>query len=382
MPPTQRPRVLFVLPATVMGGAEIRLLAMLSGFTRIEPVLLGHRGLRGIDGAGIETHYLDDQPGCTDPYSYAPANVLSHAGAIAAVARMVRPHTTFGWMHQGSFFVAAAGSLHRLRSRLAGCILGPPTDHFRFLGRRPTLYERFLFGFAGRRLHRLVVPSHGVRQDLIANFSASPRRLQVVHNGIDLEAVRRKALDPLPASAPRKERPWIVSASRLSPEKALDVLLEAFVRLRRHLDADLVLLGEGPDRPRVERLACEMGVAANVILPGFQPNPFPWIARSEVFAQASRLEGFGNALVEAMALGIPVVSTACRWGPIEILAEPGSGLLVPVDNPAELGVALERVLRDNNLRRSLSEAGRRRADAFAFERMLDGYEHVICGGRA
>jgi glycosyltransferase involved in cell wall biosynthesis len=282
-------------------------------------------------------------------------------------------------MHQGSFFVAAAGSLHRLRSRTAGCILGPPTDHFQFLGRRPTRYERFLFAFAGRRLHRLVVPSHGVREDLVENFFASPRRLQVVHNGIDLEAVRRKARDPLPATAPKKERPWLISASRLSPEKGLDVLLEAFARLRRHLDADLVLLGEGPDRPRVERLASEMGVAANLILPGFQPNPFPWIARSEVYAQASRLEGFGNALVEAMALGVPVVSTACRWGPIEILAEPGSGLLVPVDDPAALGVALERVLREKTLRSGLSEGGQRRAEAFSFATMLDGYECVIRG---
>lgn len=365
------------MPASVKGGAEIRLLRMLPRFKRITPVVLGHRALDGLEATGVETCYWDEYPGCVDPYPYDPRNVMRHARAVASAARTLRPDVTFGWMHNGCFFVAAAATFHGLKGKLAGNILGPPTEHFRLASRRATLYERLLFAWATRRLDLLITPSEGVRRDLVENFRAPARRTRSIFNGIDLEQVCRLAADSLPVGAPDRGRPWIVSASRLSREKGFDVLLDAAATLAEHHIFDLVILGDGPERAMIEQRAAALGIEDRVFLPGFVENPYPWIARAMVYASASRLEGFGNSIVEALALGTPVVSTQCRWGPIEILAEPDSGLLVPVDDPPSLAAAMASVLEDPVLHEVLSAGGRQRAEAFRFERMLTSYEDAI-----
>lgn len=372
----RKPRVLFVLPATVRGGAEIRLQAMLGAFTRITPILLAHRSLAGIGDVAVEQLHFEDFPGCHDPYPYDWRNILTYARAVREAGRRVRPDLTFGWMHNGSFFVAGA-SLLGLAGKRAGCILGPPTDHFKLAGRTATPYERFLFAAACRRLHRVITPSHGVSDDLCAHFKVPASRLQTVYNGIDFARVARLAAQPLPAGVPPKRRPWIVSAARLSPEKGMDVLVRAFARVRARVDADLVIVGEGPHRGCIETLSQDLGVAANVILTGYMDNPFPWMLRADVFAMASRLEGFGNALVEAMSLGVPVVAAACPWGPREILAQPSSGMLVPVDDVDALAQALIEVLTNPAQAADLRQGGQQAAQRFSFDAMMQGYEAHI-----
>jgi glycosyltransferase involved in cell wall biosynthesis len=372
----KRPRTLFVLPATVRGGAEIRLLSMIDAFDAIEPVLLAHRSLPGALESRVEVHCLDDHFGCGDPYPYDVRNVRNHARAIAAVAKWVGADVTFGWMHNGSAFVAAA-TLCGLKTKTLGSVLGPLSDHFRLSGRRATLYERLLFGFAFRRLDHLVVPSSGVLEDMTANFFASPRRTSAIYNGIKSDRVRELARARSTEGPPEKARRWIISAARLSLEKGFDVLLQAFKRLRAEIDVDLILLGDGPERERLESLARSLSVHEHVLFAGHVDNPFPWLAQADVFAMTSRLEGFGNALVEAMALEIPIVSTSCPWGPREILAAPDAGVLVPVDDEAALASALKRVLLDVELSERLSRGGRNRAHEFSFEKMLTAYERLI-----
>ncbi|WP_006786363.1 glycosyltransferase [Thiorhodospira sibirica] len=371
---TPRPTVLFVLPATVPGGAEIRLLQMLPQFTRIRPVLLTQRSLPGVRELALECHYFEDMQ-CSNPYAYDLQNSLHYAQAIALKAHRLRPALTFGWMHHGTYFVTLAALTAGLRGLRFGCILGPPTAHFRFCGHPPSTYERVLFGLICRGMDALITPSFGVREDLIRHFHAPAARLHCIYNGVDLARIHSKARQTL--VLPPKQRPWIVTASRLSAEKGLDVLLAAFARLRQHMDAQLILLGEGPDRARLEQLMASLGLQGQVWLPGHQDNPFPWIARADVFAMASRLEGFGNALVEAMALGIPVVSTACEWGPQEIIEAGKSGILVPVDDATALAEALQRVLQDRTLAAQLSTGARQRAGCFSFAQMLTRYEQQL-----
>ncbi|MBP6807714.1 MAG: glycosyltransferase [Chromatiaceae bacterium] len=375
---TKKPRVLFVLPATVMGGAEIRLINMINAFRLIEPVLAGHRTLLTHASVNAEIHWLDDCVNCFDPYPYDWANVRRYASAVAILADRIRPAVTFGWMHNGSSFVAIAKLFHHLRGATAGCILGPLTDHFALNNRTATPYERLLFGFACRHLNRMIAPSNGVREDLILNFFAPRSRVETIYNGVDLKRVSRLAADAPDQPIPKKQGPWILAASRLSLEKGLDVMIRAFAGIRASTGAILIILGEGPQRQYLENLSQQLGIAEQVWLPGYIKNPFPWLVQADVFTMASRLEGFGTALVEAMALGIPVVSTACRAGPREILAEEGSGILVPVDDEQALASALERLILDPALHAQLSAGARRRATQFGFDAMLKGYENLLC----
>src|SRR5690606_7014711 len=108
-------------------------------------------------------------------------------------------------------------------------------------------------------------------------------------------------------------------------------LIRAFARVRAtRNDARLVILGEGEQREEIERLVAELGLKPHVSLPGFVKNPYAYMARAAVFVLSSRWEGFPNVLVEAMAVGVPVVATDCMAGPAEILENGRYGQLVPV----------------------------------------------------
>src|SRR5262249_58416620 len=120
----------------------------------------------------------------------------------------------------------------------------------------------------------------------------------------------------------------------------------------------LVILGEGPERGLLESMARELGVGSRVIMPGFLPNPWAWIARAAAFVLSSRWEGFASVLVEAMACGTPVVATDCAYGPSEILQDGVTGVLARVDHADSLAAGIHRVLTDPSLRDRLLTQGR------------------------
>lgn len=366
---------MFVLPATVVGGAELRLMNMLARFDSIEPVLLTHHVMQARMPAGIRRLLFEDYLDRADPYPFDWGNVRRYAGAVARAASECGPQVTFGWMHNGSIFVAAAATFHGLSGAIAGNVLGPISEHYRFQGLRPSLYERAVLAFTFRRLRRLVVPSKGTEQDLRRHFGAPLNRLHCIYNGVDFEKIAALSLAPLPADAPRGR--YVLAASRLSLEKGFDVQLEAFARLRHHADLSFVILGEGPMRDAIESHIERLDLIGRVCLRGFDENPFRWMRHAEVFLLASRLEGFGNALVEAMAIGLPVVSTACPHGPREIVEDGVSGLLAPVDDALTLARHIEAILQDPNLSERLRQGARKRAKCFSIEAMVEHHQNLL-----
>ena len=137
---------------------------------------------------------------------------------------------------------------------------------------------------------------------------------------------------------------------RLCPQKGFDVLLEAFASVAADLpSARLVVLGKGSDREGLLRQAAALGIADRVDFPGWLPNPYALLSRATVFVMSSRYEGFPNALLEAMACGVPAVATDCPSGPSEIL-EGEVGILVPIDDAKGISGALRKILQDPALR--------------------------------
>ncbi len=174
---------------------------------------------------------------------------------------------------------------------------------------------------------------------------------------------------------------------RLRHFKGFDVLLEAFSRVSaQHAEWDLLILGDGPERPLLDERVSGLGLEDRVHLPGNQRNPFailerchvfalasnPFaiLERCHVFALASRFEGFGNAIVEAMACGLPVVVTDCESGPRDIVTDGQNGLLVPVDDPDALAAGLKRLMGSAELRRELAGRGAEHARRYRAEVIL------------
>src|SRR5262245_5337613 len=221
--------------------------------------------------------------------------------------------------------------------------------------------------------------SEGVADDA-ARLTGIPReRIVAIPNPVLTSGFRERA-------TARIEHPWLAAGSapvvigvgRLVAQKDFATLIRAFARVRKGRRVRLLILGEGPLRGALERLAGEQGVAADVRFTGRVANAPAWMARAAVFALSSAWEGFGRVLVEALAVGCPVVSTDCPSGPREILGHGAFGPLVPVGDDAALAAAIESVLDRPPDRKLLVK----RAQAFSLERGVERYLEVLLAAPA
>lgn len=175
----------------------------------------------------------------------------------------------------------------------------------------------------------------------------------------------RAVPNPLPASVMsyRKtgggDRKILLSLGRLSPEKQIDKLLAAFAEVAPlYGDWDLHIYGDGPQKPALEKLIHRSGLRGRAILKGATKSPWKIMAGADVFLMASKYEGFPNALLEAMGVGLPCVVFDCPSGPREITRDGKDALLVPLDDQAELIAALKRLMGDEELRSALGKQAR------------------------
>lgn len=190
--------------------------------------------------------------------------------------------------------------------------------------------------------------------------------------------------NPVVAAAPRGgssldlPRPLLLAVGRLAPQKGFDRLIEAFGRVAtRHPAWTLGILGEGPQRAALEALRTRCRLDERVVLFGAVSDVPAYLASADAFALASRFEGFPNALLEAMACGLPSLAVDCASGPREILRPEIDGLLIPNDDPAALAAGLERLLGEADLRHRLASRAPEVLDRFSLARVLAAWDEVF-----
>ena len=190
----------------------------------------------------------------------------------------------------------------------------------------------------------VIAVSDGVAEDMCRVSGLARERVTTVYNPIDFKNLAAMAKEPL-------DQPWfgegeppvILAIGRLEVQKNFPNLLRAFALVKAKRAAKLIILGEGSLRNSLTALVKEMGLEGDVSLPGFVGNPAGYMAKAAVFAMSSSWEGMPVALIEALALGTPVVSTNCPSGPAEILDGGKYGELVPMDDSEALAGAILRV---------------------------------------
>jgi len=192
---------------------------------------------------------------------------------------------------------------------------------------------------------KVVAVSKGVADDLVRITRLPKDKIQVIYNPVVTSEFFIKAEEPLdhPWFKPG-EPPVILGVGRLTEAKDFPTLIRAFTLVRKERPARLMILGEGEDRPKLDALVKELGLEKDVALPGFVENPYKYMKRAAVFVLSSKWEGLPTVLIEAMALGTPVVSTACPSGPSEILEGGKWGRLVPVGDVEALAKAIVEAL--------------------------------------
>lgn len=192
---------------------------------------------------------------------------------------------------------------------------------------------------------QIVAVSHGVAEDMTRTLQLPLARINVIYNPVITSELLRKSkafvTHPWFTS---KETPIILGVGRLTPQKDFTTLIKAFALVRKQKVCRLVILGDGEQKPQLESLIEQLGLESDVNLPGLTENPYTYMAQSDVFVLSSAWEGLGNVLVEALAVGTPVVSTDCPSGPREILQNGRLGPLVPVGDALALADAILKVL--------------------------------------
>jgi len=178
---------------------------------------------------------------------------------------------------------------------------------------------------------------------MVEHLGISRDKLVRIYNPVDVEMVRRLAEGAeSPFTGPG---PQVIAMGRLQREKAYDVLLQAFsIVLKSFPQAQLAILGEGPLETQLKKQAVELGVAHAVAFPGFQKNPWPYVKHADLFVLASRFEGLPNALLEVLALGVPVVATDCPGGVREIQKSVREIVLVPPEDHVALAAGIVAAL--------------------------------------
>lgn len=225
-----------------------------------------------------------------------------------------------------------------------------------------------------RRAHRAADAVIAVTPELVAGTIATgvePGRIHVVQNGIDLERVRH-APPRAPVTPPR-----ITAVGRLSSEKGFDLLVRAHAAVRSECFHELMLIGSGAELRDLRRLAEELGVADSVRFPGFKKDPFPLLAESSAYVLSSRREGLPLALLEAMALGVPVIATRCAPEIDKLLGNGAFGTLVEPESVAELADAIRHHLREPAVSEGRAAGARRQIERYSVDNTAAGHLRVL-----
>jgi glycosyltransferase involved in cell wall biosynthesis len=219
----------------------------------------------------------------------------------------------------------------------------------------------------------IVAVSQGVADDLVRTARISPNKVHVIYNPIITPDFQQKMLESLDHPWLKKgEPPVILAVGRLTAQKDFSTLIRAFAQVCKTHLARLMILGEGEKRQTLESLIAQMGLAEQVSMPGYVPNPYPYMRRASAFVLSSRWEGLPGVLIEALYSGIPLISTDCPSGPYEILAGGQYGRLVPVGDVTALANAMELAL-DGKISPPVEESWHR----FQLETVADQYIDLL-----
>ncbi|TLG71127.1 glycosyltransferase [Methylocystis sp. B8] len=367
---SRQKRAFFVINSLEGGGAERVFTTLIERLSDrlsadIELVLLDRLPEIYKIPVEIRRHQLD----CRQGY-------LASVTQLVALVRRERPDLLFSFLTRSNCAAVVAGSLTGAPVTLSERV--HTSSHLGQGAAINKLIVRLLYPLA----KHIVATSHGVAQDLRENYGVSATRISVMYNPVQRDYIMTRALEPAPIALPPTT--WL-AIGRLTANKNFAMLIDAFAQA--DVPGDLVILGEGPERQALLRLAAVRGIGDRVHLPGFVDNPYACLRRAYAYLSASNAEGFPNSLVEALVVGVPVAVTDCDSGPSEVLGgalaskvkratEAEHGILVPMRDSAAMAEAM-RKLAASAPRAHYAERALRRSEDFDFARTLDEYATLL-----
>jgi len=295
---------------------------------------------------------------------------------IRKIIKTEKPDVLLSFLFYTNIVTAFSAMFLKNRPRL---IVSERNYHRAYLPfERFSWLKKIFLAIAYRQTDQVIAISRGIAKAVSEDFKVPAQKIRVIYNPVDLDEVRQLSRAETDCDfLNNKAAPVVITAGRLSRQKNFSLLIEAFTGVLKQMPAHLVILGKGELRPKLELFSKNLGIGGNLTFAGFQKNPFAWISKADLFVLTSSWEGFGNVITEAMACGIPVISTRCSSGPAEIITDNVDGLLVDPGDSRALTDAMIRLLKDKAAAERLSAAALNRIKDMSIEKITEEYENTF-----
>jgi N-acetylgalactosamine-N,N'-diacetylbacillosaminyl-diphospho-undecaprenol 4-alpha-N-acetylgalactosaminyltransferase len=378
-----KPKIAFFITRLIIGGAEkdLRLLieTMKNRYDLHLILKIRHEGMA--DLGDIKTFYLtENESKSSFNFLLIPFHALRYKRYLeknnipVSYSQLTRPN-----------LIAAFTRILGWRGKLIIGEKSSPVGHYQAYGLSGKIILKLiknLYGYAD-----LIIPNSEGTRIALAEMLNVKTRYDVIYNAIHIEETKDKSQTPLSKPLPEatsKARFTFICVSSLLVHKNQQLLIKAMQKLT-HLDCQLWLVGVGEEEEKLRQLIVECGQESRVFLLGYRDDALQLMAKSDCFVTATRAEGLPNAQIEALTLGLPVISTDCLAGPRELLAtksdphkqlktgiEHGDyGILVALDDLDALTMAMERMYTDNNLKTTFKKAGPPSIERFAYTDIME-----------
>jgi glycosyltransferase involved in cell wall biosynthesis len=341
----QNKRLAIFLPGLYGGGAERTMLNLAVGFTE--------RGF-SVDLVLSEAvgPYLSEVPRSVrlvelNSRRLKALRTVAGLPALVRYLRMTRPHALLSALH-ANVIALWARCLAGIPQRMVIC----EQNTFSYDNQKlPKFYSYLMLHLVKKyypKADSVIAVSKGVADDLAKVTKMPRRRVQVIFNPVITHEVEAKVKEKLdhPWFNNGNDIPVVLAIGRLTAQKDFNTLIEAFAKVRQKYEVRLLILGEGEERPKLENSVKEHNLEEDVMLPGFVPNPYQYLAQAALFVLSSRWEGLPTVLIEALYCKTQIIATDCPSGPREILNNGLYGDLVPVGSAAVMAQAIESGLNN------------------------------------
>jgi len=367
-----RARILHCHSTFSAGGKERRAVQLMNAFGRaaehiVVSAMPDEMGARSLIDPRVPVRFPDDFPSLTGRPT---------PGRLVAIARALEGYDlilTYNW---GAMDVVMAHTMFGQQFGLPPLIHhedGFNDDEARQLKMSRNLYRRA----ALLRINGLVVPSRVLEKIAVTKWAQPPDRITRIPNGIDTQALAKKADPNVIRLVKRAGERWVGSLAGLRPVKQLDQLVGAFGEMPETWH--LVIIGDGPEKAAIRAAAARQGIEHRVHLPGPVSDPAKVIGLFDIFALSSASEQFPLSVVEAMAAGLPVAAPAV--GDVaSIVASPNAPYITPPGDMEALGKSLESLAHDPESRADIGRANQQKAqEQFDAKTMIDRYRSLYSG---
>lgn len=358
-------RIAFFIPALYGGGAERVTVNLLKG-------MAGKNISLDLVVSNAEGPYIKQVPKYVRIVDLQAGRVIKSILPLSNYLQKYKPHALVSHLSHANVIAISAVKLARINTKLV-VVEHDPVSKTKFKLLRSNFIPplmRILYPLADV----VVAVSQGLANDLNKQFYLKDDKIKVIYNPVvDAELIQKSQAPVENNCFNVKNCPVFLAVGRLTLQKDFITLIKAFSILRKSRQARLIILGEGEDRAELELLAVKLGVAKDVLLPGFVQNPYAYMSNATAFVLSSQWEALPTVLIEAMACGCPVIATDCPFGPREILENGKYGYLVPTADAQALSTAMLKVL-DNPINREKLVC---RTQDFSVERSVSEYLQVL-----